>query len=85
MDKGEWLGLSFEVELIAVNDINKDMSKSVVQDTYKVQHEDGQQKQATVQTVVTDREEILKRELVNSIVKIATRLPWQEKSKLQYL
>ena len=38
-------GLAFEAKLIAVNDINKDTSKSVEQNTNKeVQHEDGQQK-----------------------------------------
>ena len=86
LDKGEWLGLAFEAELIAVNDINKDTSESVEQDTNKeVQHEDGKQKQATVQTVVTDGEEIRKRKLVDSVAEMATRLPWQEKSKLQDL
>ena len=86
LDKGEWLGLAFEAELIAVSDINKDTSESVEQDTNKeVQHEVGKQKQATVQTVVTDREEICKRKLVDSVAEMATRLPWQEKSKLQDL
>ena len=85
LDKGEWLGLAFEAELIAVNDINKDTSESVEQDTNKeVQHGDGKQKQATVQAIVIDRE-IRKWKLVDSVAEMATRLPWQEKSKVQDL
>ena len=38
-----------------------------------------------MQTVVTDREEIHKRKLVDSVAEMATRLQWQEKSKLQDL
>ena len=38
-----------------------------------------------MQAVVTDREEVRKRKLVDSVAELATRLPWQEKSKLQDL
>ena len=88
LDKGEWLGLAFEVELVK-DDTSTDTIANL-QEQEALEEEappgDGHQKQTAVQVVTTtDGEGNRKRKLMDSVAEMGTKLPWQDKSKLQDL
>jgi len=88
LDKGEWLRLAFEAEPITDGAAGRDDSSLQEQNRNNEETPgDGRcEQQATVQVVATvDQEDSCKRNLINTVAEMGTRLPWQDKSKLQAL
>ena len=88
LDKREWLGLAFEVELVKDDTATDTITNSQEQEALEEEEppEDGHQKQTAVQVVTTtDEEGNRKRKLMDSVAEMGTKLLWQDTSKLQDL